>query len=678
MADSELLRNLTAAAMQMACLAVLAEALLRLVPVAAAGFRYAYWRAVLAAALVAPWVLRGSPDLVPAPSLDMPVSAVALPSAEAMAAVASGGTDWFAVVPWLLALGTALRVVWLVAGFVRLRALRQSGVVVDEADYDDLQERLGARADMRAVAALAQPVTFGIRRPVILLPITLADADPAIRRAAVAHELVHVRRRDWLFVLVEELLRALFWFHPAIWWMTARVRLTREEFTDHLAVLAIGSRRSYIDALLAFADAPRAPLAPAFIRRAHLFDRIVLLTKEPSMSSRRIALSGIVLALLLGAGGWYVTDAFPVRASVAGAFRAPVAAQQPTGATAIVRAPSAENPIPRRLFAPPIPYPLELAGTGFESALSIRVVVDATGSVQSASAGARAVAVAPGRRQPLRSESEAMELFAVAATDAIARWQYEPPVQPPIAFYLAVVFKPDSPATVAQSERSQGVRAGPEGARMLLPEELVEMNALSAPRRASTPTAAGGAGTQGRGTSRSVAEPGRAIGGPPEPQRVAPPPPTGSAAGPVAPSAANAAAARRPAIGEVDTITVTDRDASGRVVFESAPRELTLTVSGQAAPPLPIGGGVPPPVQVRKVSPVYPEEARAARVQGIVILEALVSERGNVENIRVLRSIPMLDQAAIDAVRQWQYAPTLLNGKPVPIIMTVTVQFTLS
>ena len=64
-----------------------------------------------------------------------------------------------------------------------------------------------------------------------------------------------MQRRDWFFVLVEEMLRVVLWFHPAIWWITARVRLTREEFTDHLAVLATGSRRSYIDALLAFADA---------------------------------------------------------------------------------------------------------------------------------------------------------------------------------------------------------------------------------------------------------------------------------------------------------------------------------------------------------------------------------------------------------------------------------------
>ena len=64
--------------------------------------------------------------------------------------------------------------------------------------------------------------------------------------------------------------------------------------------------------------------------------------------------------------------------------------------------------------------------------------------------------------------------------------------------------------------------------------------------------------------------------------------------------------------------------------------------------------------------------------QGIVIIEATIGADGQIINARILRSVPLLDQAALDAVRQWQYTPTLLNGVPVPVIMTVTVAFTLS
>ena len=101
----------------------------------------------------------------------------------------------------------------------------------------------------------------------------------------------------------------------------------------------------------------------------------------------------------------------------------------------------------------------------------------------------------------------------------------------------------------------------------------------------------------------------------------------------------------------------------------------------EKAPPQPVRvgfSGVRTPVKTSHVDPVYPPIAQAARVQGIVILEATISEAGQVTNARILRSVPLLDQAALDAVRQWQFTPTLLNGVPVPVIMTVTVNFTLS
>ena len=96
------------------------------------------------------------------------------------------------------------------------------------------------------------------------------------------------------------------------------------------------------------------------------------------------------------------------------------------------------------------------------------------------------------------------------------------------------------------------------------------------------------------------------------------------------------------------------------------------------AQPVRVGGQIRAPTQVRKVNPVYPAIAQSARVQGVVILEATIGENGKVKDVKVLRSIPLLDQAAIDAVRQWEYTPTLLNNVPVPVIMTVTVQFTLN
>ena len=93
------------------------------------------------------------------------------------------------------------------------------------------------------------------------------------------------------------------------------------------------------------------------------------------------------------------------------------------------------------------------------------------------------------------------------------------------------------------------------------------------------------------------------------------------------------------------------------------------------AEPIRIGGNIRPPTKIRDVPPVYPQIAVQARVQGVVIVEAEISPEGKVTAARILRSIQLLDQAALDAVRQWEYTPTLLNGVPRPVLMVVTVNF---
>jgi len=90
-----------------------------------------------------------------------------------------------------------------------------------------------------------------------------------------------------------------------------------------------------------------------------------------------------------------------------------------------------------------------------------------------------------------------------------------------------------------------------------------------------------------------------------------------------------------------------------------------------------VGGNIAPPKKLKDVKPIYPEAAQQSRVQGVVIVEAVIDEQGKVGAVRVLRSIALLDQAALDAVRQWEFTPTLLNGAPIPIVMTMTVNFTM-
>lgn len=90
-----------------------------------------------------------------------------------------------------------------------------------------------------------------------------------------------------------------------------------------------------------------------------------------------------------------------------------------------------------------------------------------------------------------------------------------------------------------------------------------------------------------------------------------------------------------------------------------------------------LGTGIQAPQRIVYKAPVYPQVAVSARIEGIVILEATIDAQGVVQNVTVLRSLPMLDRAAIEAVQQWRYQPTRLNGQAIPIIMTVTVHFSL-
>lgn len=109
----------------------------------------------------------------------------------------------------------------------------------------------------------------------------------------------------------------------------------------------------------------------------------------------------------------------------------------------------------------------------------------------------------------------------------------------------------------------------------------------------------------------------------------------------------------------------------GRMVTEAPPPP------PPPAKPRRVGGDLQAPALIKRVEPDYPGVAVAGKVSGTVILEATVDETGVVTDVKVLRSIVLLDRAAIKAVKQWRYQPLVLNGQPVPFILVVTLTFTL-
>lgn len=103
-----------------------------------------------------------------------------------------------------------------------------------------------------------------------------------------------------------------------------------------------------------------------------------------------------------------------------------------------------------------------------------------------------------------------------------------------------------------------------------------------------------------------------------------------------------------------------------------------LAQAPQASPePTRVGGAIKAPAKLKGSPPEYPDKARRARIQGIVILDCTINAEGVVTDVKVLRSIPDLDEAAIKAVKEWRYSPTQVDGKPVPVRMSVSINFTI-
>ena len=129
-----------------------------------------------------------------------------------------------------------------------------------------------------------------------------------------------------------------------------------------------------------------------------------------------------------------------------------------------------------------------------------------------------------------------------------------------------------------------------------------------------------------------------------------------------------------PDVGELPNVVI-----GGHVegAFALGSSELPPPAPQRERAPIRLTSQLQGPERTKYVAPDYPAIARSARVSGVVILEAVIAEDGSVRDVRVLRSIPLLDRAAEDAVKQWRFTPTLFNGQTIPIVMTVTVNFTL-
>lgn len=124
---------------------------------------------------------------------------------------------------------------------------------------------------------------------------------------------------------------------------------------------------------------------------------------------------------------------------------------------------------------------------------------------------------------------------------------------------------------------------------------------------------------------------------------------------------------------ELPDVDLSDVDA---VVFGA--ESIPSIPGGMGRWPMKVGGGVLPPQKIYTPQPVYTEEARLARIQGVVILEAIIDEKGAVQQVRVLKGLPQgLSESAVETAKQWTFKPATLDGQPVPVYFNLTVRFSL-
>ena len=610
--------NLVAYSLQIGLLVGLAAFVPAALRLRLPGARLVYWHVLLAACLLLPMVRPWKQEAAgtvqvstsvtvvvptqPAPRRSLPPSEIAL---------------------LLLAAGALARLGWLAAGFWKLRQYRRHSHPLEPASSWSVE------ADLRISGDVASPVTFGVRKPVVLLPARFPEFGAPMREAILCHEILHVRRRDWLFMVVEELVRAVFWFHPAIWWLLGEIGLAREQAVDRQVVEMTKSRDQYVDALLAIAGArPRLDLAPAplFLRKRHLKQRVISVLKEVRMSRTRLISALAAGLVILVAACWFVTGAFPLAA-------APEVVNDSPGVTVDLGGAGV-------MHRTGVPYPAAARNKGVQGTVVVEVKLDASGNVGDAH-------VVSGPDELRHAALESVLQWHLMKTQAMSSRQVS------ISFRLPDSAPSEAPATAAAAPTESPAMAA---ARRVAPQlpwvgrkvKAINVFGLSDELRADL-------------LSQIPVHEGDTLS---------------------FDSLQNVA---RVAKGFDEHLSISTPSAgSNEVMLEiMAPGGVrtsagTIPAASADTKRLTIGGNVQQTKLISQSRPTYPPDAKVAHIQGVVKLRALIGKDGTIQNLEVISGEPVLVQSALDAVRQWVYQPTLLNGEPVEVITQIDVNYTLS
>jgi TonB family protein len=546
-----------------------------------------------------------------------------------------------------------MRLLWLLYGIFRLgRFSRMALCVPTPAAAAEIEDALGVSARYIQQTGGRGPWTFGWMRAAVALPAGFDSLAPSFQRAVICHELLHIKRRDVVVAFFEELAVAALWFHPWIWLLRARIRVAREQVVDARAVEILGNRDEYVRCLVNISGHDLAPhfsqAGAGMLRARELRARVDAIFQEAHMSSRHLAAATFALLMAIGATTYVAGAALPMRSQAAVNPSIPQRqslTQAPVTTTRIRLNPATNEPINLKFTDARLRDVLAMIGhatsvvfAGYEASfdeprsVTIEATIDATTSLETL-------------LDRLLTPNGLMYTVTGPRTVVIARSP------------LAQVRQAQA---ALERERRQINKVYPE-----YPQDALDRGIQGTVVVDITVNVAGDV------TTAAVAS------GPRELHASAFKAALGLKYTPGSSTTAMKIAFHYTLSGSSWGVRITDvaPNISPRPPMTQGPPAPSAGPDSTGA--YRIGGAITPPKKIKDAPPKYPEVAQQARVQGVVILEARIDEHGNVSDTRTLRSIPLLDQAAIDAVKQWQYTPTLMNGVAVPVLMTVTVNFSL-
>lgn len=255
------------------------------------------------------------PPSVPSPQVGIaPVPLnVPLPSPPRLRLISRFKTRLHLIVPWVACAwvaGVLLVSLWHAGGWIAVQRLRRLGTQPVDPSTAHLATRIARLLNLHVVVRIVQsvrietPLVVGWLRPMILLPVAiLAGLKPEQLEAILAHELAHVRRHDYLLNLVQVAAETLMFYHPAVWWISRRIRLEREQCCDDIAVSICGDRFRYVESLAALEEVRLShalTLAARGSGGSELMTRVQRLLAPAHDSGRRHSFATITAGLLVG------------------------------------------------------------------------------------------------------------------------------------------------------------------------------------------------------------------------------------------------------------------------------------------------------------------------------------------------------------------------------------------